>query len=317
MKANSDATALASAAGATMGPVRHFRTRLGRGTLLLGLLLAPVLLGGCSMGSWFSSSNAEKILNPDPPEKMFAAADSFLARGKWEDAAHKFEDLDRDHPYSPQARRAIVMAAYAYYRAGKYPEAVTTARRYTTMHPGTKEAPMAHNIIASSYFDEMNGPKNDQTNTRKALAEYKTLQSRYPDSQFAKEADNRIRICEDTLAAQDMEIGRDNLKKKNYIGSINRFKSVVSDFPTTHHVEEALMRLTEFVHGARHQERGADGRRRARAQLPRLPVVQGRVRAPAVRRPCPARGPGHLVVAPVQGHEAPEALPERQLTCRL
>jgi outer membrane protein assembly factor BamD len=208
---------------------------------LKGLLLAASLavLAGCA-----STSDAAKALNPDPPAKMYADADAFMSRGKFEDAAKKFEDVDREHPYSPEARRAIVMAAYAYYKAGKLPEAVASAERYTTMHPGTKEAPLAHHIIASSYFEQMKGPNRDQDATRKALAELKTLKTRYPDSTYAQQADNRIRIAEDTLAAQEMEVGRFYLKRDNYVAAINRFKTVVSDYQTTAHVEEALYRLT-------------------------------------------------------------------------
>jgi len=197
-------------------------------------------LAGCA-----SSSDATSVLNPDPPEKMYADADTLLTKGKFEDAAKKFEDLDRSHPYSPEARRAIVLAAYAYYKAGKTPEAIASAERYTVMHPGTKDAPFAHHIIASAYFDDMKGPNRDQTPTRKALEQLKILKTRYPDSSYARDADNRIRLAEDTLAASEMEVGRYYLKQQNYVGAINRFKTVVSDHQTTAHVEEALMRLTE------------------------------------------------------------------------
>jgi outer membrane protein assembly factor BamD len=175
---------------------------------------------------------------------MFADADALMAKGSFEDAAKKFEDVDREHPYSPEARRAIVMAAYAYYKANKTPEAIAAAERYTTMHPGTKEAPMAHHIIAQSYFDQMKTPNRDQDSTRKALAQFKTLKTRYPDSSYAQKADNQIRLCEDTLAAQEMEVGRYYLDKGNHIAAINRFKTVVTDYQTTAHVEEALYRLT-------------------------------------------------------------------------
>jgi outer membrane protein assembly factor BamD len=195
-------------------------------------------LAGCA------SSDAAKALNPDPPSKMFADADALMSKGKFEEAAKKFEDVDREHPYSPEARRAIVMGAYAYYKGGKLPEAIASAERYTTMHPGTKEAPLAHHIIASSYFDQMKGSDRDQDVTRKALKELKTLKSRYPDSTYAQKADNRIRIAEDTLAAQEMEVGRYYQKRNNHVAAINRFKEVVSSYQTTAHVEEALYRLT-------------------------------------------------------------------------
>jgi outer membrane protein assembly factor BamD len=204
-------------------------------------LVVAVLLSACAS----ASIDATQALNPDAPSKMFADGDAFMARGKFENAAAKFEELDREHPYSPEARRAIVMAAYAYYRAGKTPEAVATAERYVALHPGTKEAPLAHHIIASSYFDEIKGPNRDQTPTRKALEQLKILKSRYPESEYSINADNRIRLAEDNLAASEMEVGRYYLKGRNYVAAINRFKSVVSDYQTTAHVEEALARLTE------------------------------------------------------------------------
>ena len=207
----------------------------------LGLIGASaVVLAACS-----STKSAEKLLNPDPPDKMYLIADALLTRGRYEDAAQKFEDLDRDHPYSQEARRSIVMAAMAYYKAQKFAEAIATAKRYTTMHPGTKEAPFAHHIIAMAYFDDMNGPNRDQSNTRKALEEFKTLVNRYPESTYAKQAENKMRICEDSLAAAEMDIGRRSLRDKVWLQAKNRFEVVVREYQTTQHVEEALMRLVE------------------------------------------------------------------------
>ena len=216
------------------------QVQLGVWEALKGLALAACVaaLAGCA-----SSSDAAKALNPDPPSKMYADADALMSRGKFEDAAKKFEDVDREHPYSPEARRAIVMAAYAYYKGGKLPEAIASAERYTTMHPGTKEAPLAHHVIASSYFEQMRGANRDQDATRKALAQLKTLKTRYPDSTYAQKADNRIRLAEDTLAAQEMEVGRYYGDRNNHVAAINRYKTVVSDYQTTAHVEEALYRL--------------------------------------------------------------------------
>ncbi|MFN3868551.1 MAG: outer membrane protein assembly factor BamD [Hyphomicrobiaceae bacterium] len=206
----------------------------------VAMMLSLSMLNGCA-----SSNDLQAALNPDPPAKMYADADRLLGKGKYEAAARKFEDLDRDHPYAPEARRAIVMSAYAYYKAGKLPEAIASAERYATMHPGTKEAAFAHHIIASAYFDEMGQPNRDQSSTRKALAELKKLKARYPESEYAQKADNRIRLAEDTLAASEMEVGRYYQKNRNYVAAINRFKTVASEYQTTRHVEEALHRLVE------------------------------------------------------------------------
>ncbi|HWV83577.1 MAG TPA: outer membrane protein assembly factor BamD [Hyphomicrobiaceae bacterium] len=214
---------------------RHAR-RVRVAILLMGLALA-----GCSS----SNTDALKALNPDPPGVMYAEADGMLAAGRHEAAAKKFEEIDRHHPYAQEARRAMVLAAYAYYKAGKYPEAVAAAQRYVVMHPGTKDAALAHHIIASSHFDEIKDPQRDQAATRKAISELKILVTRYPESPYARQAENRIRIGEDALAASEMTIGRYYLQRSNYVAAINRFKTVVAEYQTTAQVEEALMRLTE------------------------------------------------------------------------
>lgn len=207
---------------------------------LAAVAVLAALVGGCA-----SSSDTAKMLNPDPPAKMYTDADKLMGSGHYSDAAKKFEDLDRDHPYSPEARRAIVMAAYAYFKASKMPEAVASAQRYATLHPGTKDACLAHHIIASAHFEEIKTPDRDQTETRKALTELKTLRARYPDCNFAKDADNRVRVAEDTLAASEMSVARSYQKKRNWVAAINRYKVVVTEYQTTAHVEEALYRLVE------------------------------------------------------------------------
>ena len=203
------------------------------------ILMSAVSLSGCA------SSDAAKALNPDPPGKMYADADAMLSSGRFEDAAKKFEDLDRDHPYAPEARRAMVMAAFSYYKAGKNPEAIASARRYTTMHPGTKDAALAHHVIASAYFDDIKDPAHDQTAARRALTELKILATRFPDSPYARQAENRVRIAEDSIAANEMYVGRNYLKQGRHLAAINRFKVVVADHQTTQHVEEALHRMAE------------------------------------------------------------------------
>lgn len=221
-------------------PIEPRRFRRGSWSVACVIALSAAVAGCASSGD-----DLQKALNPDPPGKMYATADKLMARGKFAAAATRFEELDRDHPYAPEARRAMVMAAYSYYKAGKLPEAITAAQRYTTLHPGTKEAALAHHIIASAHYDEIKTPNRDQTATRRALKELKLLRTRYPDSEYANLAEARIRAAEDTLAASEMDVGRYYLERNNHIAAINRFKVVATEYQTTAHVEEALMRLTE------------------------------------------------------------------------
>jgi len=205
-------------------------------------VLAAGVLAGC--GSLFGSGKPD-LVNNDPPNVIYGQAEQLIDKGKYDDAARQYEEVDINHPYSPEARRAIVMAAYAYYKAGKYDEAVSSADRYLTLHPGTQESDLAQDIIGMSYYDQILDPKRDQTYARRSLAAYQTLLQRYPNSRYAGEAANRVRVLQDLIAASEMEVGRYYLHHNNYLAAINRFRTVVTNYQTTAQVEEALMRLTE------------------------------------------------------------------------
>ncbi len=192
-----------------------------------------------------AAARRNRVENTDPPDVIYGNANKLIDRGKYGDAAKAFEDVDINHPYSQEARKAILMAAYAYYKAGKYDEAIASADRYLTLHPGTQESDLAQDIIGMSYYDRVLDPRRDQTSARKALVAYDTLLQRYPNSRYAAEAQNRTRILRDLLAASEMVVGRYYLRHNNFLAAINRFRTVVTDYQTTEQVEEALMRLTE------------------------------------------------------------------------
>jgi outer membrane protein assembly factor BamD len=221
---------------------------IARAMALAVLVAVSLPLGACS-SSLFGDSTSS-IENPDPPDKMYADADALLANGNYEEAAKKFEDLERNYPFSndpqrPYARRSLALAAYAYYKAGDYDQAIAAGRRYTNMHAGTEDAALAQHVIAMSYFDQIQEPGRDTSFARKARDELRTLLRLYPSSSYAQQAGNRLRIAEDSLAGAEMEIGRYYLKRGNHVAAINRFKTVVTEYQTTAHVEEALLRLTE------------------------------------------------------------------------
>jgi outer membrane protein assembly factor BamD len=208
------------------------------------LALLASQLSACSTGSLFGG-DAKPTVETRPADVLYKEANEEFEKGDYTKAATKFEEVDRQHPYSKEAREATLMAAYAYKESDKLPEAVAAARRYLTLHPGTKEAALAQHIIASSYYERINDATRDQSDTKKALVELETLVNRYPDSRYVEQSQKRIRLARDVLAASEMNVARWYMQRAQYLAAINRFKTVVSDYQTTAHVEEALMRLTE------------------------------------------------------------------------
>lgn len=207
------------------------------------------VLAGCAGADSISlfGSSKEKIAEApkDSAEKIYKDANDLLDQRKFEDAAKKFEEVDRLYPYSPYARRSVILAAVAYQKGGSHIEAIKAAKNYRNLHPGTKEASMAQNIIAQSYYEQISDENHDQSMSRIALKEFNTLLKRFPNSSYTKDAENKIRIIADVLAASEMKVGHYYRKRGNYLAAVNRFKAVVTNYQRTRMVEEALMRLTE------------------------------------------------------------------------
>jgi outer membrane protein assembly factor BamD len=209
----------------------------------LAMVLLATSLGACSEIDFFAKHDTA----PDEPADRLYNEGLFLLNAKHDakKAVKKFEEVDRQHPYSEWARKALIMSAYAYYSTGQYDECVVAAKRYVTLHPGSPDAAYAQYLIAASYFDEIPDVTRDQARTEKALAALEEVSRKYPTTEYAGSAKEKVTVARDQLAGKEMQIGRYYLDKKDYTGAINRFKVVVTKYQTTRHVEEALMRLTE------------------------------------------------------------------------
>ncbi len=216
---------------------------------LLVLALIALPLGACSgMGNFnlpFMAASTDQP--PDEPAEKLYNEGVYLMNQKsdYKDAAKKFEEVERQHPYSEWARKALIMTAYSRYEAREYDEAVIAARRYVTLHPSTPDAAYAQFLIGSSYFDQIRDITRDQDRTERAMAALDEVIRKYPNSEYAVSAKRKIEMAKDQLAGREMMVGRYYMERRDYAGAINRFKIVVTRYQTTRHVEEALLRLTE------------------------------------------------------------------------
>jgi outer membrane protein assembly factor BamD len=222
----------------------------GSGSVLIAALALAIPLGGCSSFSGFSlpffaSSESEILVPEQAADKLYNEGLTLVQKRDFPAAAKKFEEVDRQHPYSEWARKSLLMAAYAYYEGQKYDESVVAAKRYVGLHPGSVDVAYAQYLMAASFFDQIPDVTRDQGRTEKAIAALDEVIRKYPTSEYAESAKRKLDVARDQLAGKEMMVGRYYLERRNFAGAINRFKAVVTQYQTTRHVEEALMRLAE------------------------------------------------------------------------
>ena len=210
------------------------------------LLLSALCLGVSACSILGGGDKRERLAYVErPAELIYNQAFEQLDRRQWDEAKQLFEEVERQHPFSEWARRALLMSAFASYSDAEYEEAVGTAQRFISLHPGNESTPYAYYLIAMSYYDHIYDVGRDQATTVNAESALQQVVRRYPESDYARDARLKLELTHDHLAGKEMAIGRYYLRDDQHLAAIGRFKNVVSNYETTSHVEEALHRLVE------------------------------------------------------------------------
>ena len=213
--------------------------------LLRVLLFVSLTVSGCASADGSGSFNVGNYGERSVASIYNEALDAMYSE-RYNDAAKIFEEVERQHPYSWWARKAQLMAAFCYYRINEYQDAILTADRFISLHPGHRYAPYAYYLKGISYYEQIKDVARDQRDTELALETFRQLVDRHPESVYAKNAvGEKIDVLVDNLAGKEMEIGRFYQRRGNHIGALNRFNKVVRDYENTVHVIEALHRLVE------------------------------------------------------------------------
>ena len=137
------------------------------------------------------------------------------------------------------------MSAFSYYMAQKYPESISSAQRFLTIHPGNKDAPYASYLVAMSYYQQIEDVSRDQKISQQAADAFNELIRRYPQSRYAADARLKQDLINDHLAGKEMEVGRFYQRSGKWLAAATRFRIVIDKYQTTSHTPEALERLVE------------------------------------------------------------------------
>ncbi|HET9159229.1 MAG TPA: outer membrane protein assembly factor BamD [Caulobacteraceae bacterium] len=217
--------------------------QFGRKPAITAILAIALLASGCS--SFGKKKTPTLTYQERPVELLYSTGAAFLDAGGYPQAVLYFQEVERQHPYSEWARRAILMTAFAHYRNGNYNEAIADTERYTQLFPGNPAAPYAYYLRAVCYFDQIVDVNRDQGTTEQALTNLRDVIQRYPRTDYAADARLKIDMVNDQLAGKEMSVGRYYLREGATLAAINRFKTVIDKYQTTSHTPEALYRLVE------------------------------------------------------------------------
>lgn len=212
--------------------------------VIVAALAAPLAAAGCQSKN-ADSSLATAALEIEPADVLYNQGLANIKAGRLGEAQKKFEAIDRQHPYSEFARKALVMGAFTSYRQGDYEKSISAAKRYVALYPTDEDAAYAQYIIGLSYIRQVSDVTLDQKESALAIQAFQVVIEQFPDSEYVDDAQDKLRFARDQLAGKEMQVGRYYLERREYIAAIKRFRNVVENYSNTRHVEESLARLVE------------------------------------------------------------------------
>ena len=213
------------------------------GLILLTAAAAVLTVSACS-----GTKPRQRLAYEERPvEALYNTGYQRLQSKRWMDAVDYFQEVERQHPYSEWARRAILMQVYAYYQNNAYQDAIAAADRFIALFPGNPSASYAFYMKAVCNFEQIVDVGRDQGYAEAALAGLRDVVRRYPGSTYATDARVKIDMVNDQLAGKEMAVGRFYQRANQPLGALNRYKAVINNeaFQRTSHTPEALYRLVE------------------------------------------------------------------------
>ena len=214
--------------------------------ILIIFFLVPFFLTNCA-----KKEKTSLVVEEDVELQMIRAFREGYEEFKLGDslfAAKKFNEAELLFPQSSWAPKAALMAAYVYYADDYYFDAQFELDRFIKTYPKNPNLDYAHFLLAMCYYEQIVDEKKDLGPLLQAQEKFNFVIKNYPDTDYALDAEYKLDLIQDYLASKEMYIALHYFKKKKWIASINRYKTVVKQYEKTIYVEEALHRLVELYY---------------------------------------------------------------------
>jgi outer membrane protein assembly factor BamD len=216
-------------------------------------------------GLLFSCSHKDEKLNA---EASYVKAMKLLKRKDYADAADNFEKIDTDFPFSKWAIKGQVMTIYARYREENYPKLLSAADDFLHLNPASEYVPYVLYMKGLTYYNQIPEIDRAQDDTQQSSFAFRELTARFPATDYAVDAREKIDFVDEHLAGSKMSIGRYQIKQRNYIGAINNFRDVIARYRQTNQVPEAYYRLAEIYYKIGLKSEAAKAVKNLKAQYP-------------------------------------------------
>ena len=253
--------------------------------LLAVLAIAVVLTTtGCArMKGVFKDKDKNEGL---PVSQQYDRAHGEMEKGRWSNASETFNRLIAQYPYGAYTEQALMEQAYAEFKAGKHDDSVSTIDRFIRTYPTHKNiaylyylrglSNMARNTVFLSKAFKLDMSNRDLQSPQQAYSDFSTVATRYPNSNYAADARQRMVFLRNEFARFELNTGLYYLGRDAWIAAADRGIYLLETYPQSEFQNDAVALLAESYTQMGNTVLAADARRVLEQNDPQHPWLKGK-----------------------------------------
>jgi outer membrane protein assembly factor BamD len=220
-----------------------------RSSIVLVSVMLTALLVGCA------GDGAERRRQGLTADQVYEQAKRDLNSSDYANAIRVYEQLESRYPFANIARQGQLDLMYAYYM-GRQPEsAEDQADQFIRENPAHPRVDYAYYIKGLSTFEGVPNfierwfradlSKRPPIDARKSFQAFQTLVQRFPNSEYAPDARQRMVFLRNRLADYEVSVAAYYLERGAYVGAINRCKYALENYDGAPSMRKALSIMVE------------------------------------------------------------------------
>ncbi|NIC07988.1 outer membrane protein assembly factor BamD [Billgrantia bachuensis] len=235
-------------------------------TRLIALLLAAALISGCAGRS--APEEEPDEFEGVAEQQLYDEAREALDDGRYTTAISRLEAIDTRYPFGRHAEQAQLELIYAYYETSDWEATRAAASRFIRLHPTHPQADYALYMRGLASWQAgrfslerlrlIDISKRDLGASRDAYTDFRELVSRYPNSEYAPDAEQRIVYLRNVLARHELHVADFYLRKGAYLAAVERGRWVIENYPEAEATRDALAVMVEGYLGLDMRDRARE-----------------------------------------------------------
>ena len=190
-----------------------------------------------------------------PVDELYNTAKRSLDNGNNGRAIQMYKRLIARFPFGKYNEQSQLELAYAQYKDKKFEDGLSTINRFIKLYPTHQRIDYAYYLRGLINFNRESGlisryltgdiTRHDLSYARQSFQDFGELIKRFPDSQYADDARQRMIYLRDGLAQYELNVADFYFRRQAYVAAINRAKTIIDEYQQTKQCGDALAIMTE------------------------------------------------------------------------